>query len=265
MLGCKSKFLILFFLLGLSSELRAGVSPAEYEFVTRQLMNEFAADIAKVNNGRGFQIRYDLASEVAGTANHLHLIVIGGGYKNIQQMNRDALTLQVCFEIGRILGGAPFVVDRSVVGQADYFATSKCLPRAWKLENSVNVIRRWVYPKEFVIKCSQSFAHPARVAVCIRSAIAAQMLALTLHQTTPNIDPAIPEPNYKTPDPHIENSGVYTLDYPSNQCRLDTMLAGSYCNVNPYVPVNIASSTLTGCPKGNGARPLCWFQPEVNP
>jgi len=265
MLGLNFKTVAIIFLVGLSLKSYAGVTPSEYEFVTKQLMNEFSADIAKVTNNRGFQIRYDLSNEVAGTANHLNLIVVGGGYKNIEQMNRDALTLQLCHEIGHILAGAPFLGDRSVMGQADYFATSKCLPRIWRRDNSVMVIRRWVYPKEFAIKCSQSFAQPNRVALCIRSAIAAQMLALTLHQTNPGVDPNAPQPNYKTPDRHVEKSGVYNLEFPSNQCRLDTMLAGSYCNINPYMPVNIASAALTGCPKGNGARPLCWFQPELGP
>ncbi|MDO9184154.1 MAG: hypothetical protein Q7U04_17200, partial [Bacteriovorax sp.] len=65
------------------------------------------------------------------------VIVINGGLARHPLMTRDGFLLLVCHEIGHHLGGAPKILRgnsglkswSSAEGQADYYATTKCLPK----------------------------------------------------------------------------------------------------------------------------------------
>lgn len=69
--------------------------------------------------------------------NNHYAISLWGGLARHESMSEKAWIFSVCHEIGHILGGAPHVKDDknswgSVEGQADFFATSVCLPKYYK-------------------------------------------------------------------------------------------------------------------------------------
>ena len=71
--------------------------------------------------------------------------------------------------------------------------------------------------------------------------------------------------NLETPDTSVVKK---TNDaHPATQCRLDTYLQGSLCEVSFNDNVD-SKSEVTGTCHGSlghdiGTRPLCWFKPSV--
>ncbi|EQC50228.1 hypothetical protein M899_0350 [Bacteriovorax sp. BSW11_IV] len=81
-------------------------------------------------------------------ANNHYAISLWGGLARHKNMDEKGWIFSVCHEIGHIIGGAPHVQDEknswgSVEGQADFFATSVCLPKYYKNadENELKIIR----------------------------------------------------------------------------------------------------------------------------
>lgn len=164
----------------------------------------------------------------------------------------------LCHELGHTLGGAPYVGVRSVEGQADYYATSKCLPRLWKSEDNAAVINNLHIPQTIAERCKTTFTGES-IALCVRSNLTSLKLSSFLLRGA-----EVQPPQIHTPDLSVKNTSSYYIDYPSLQCRLDTLLAGAYCKIDPYSPVDKIRDTNTGCASGIAARPLCWFQPALS-
>ncbi len=76
------------------------------------------------------------------------IIMMTGGLARHPMMTKDAFLLIVCHEIGHFLGGAPKQLRgntslrswSSVEGQADYFATTKCLPLVFQDKTETKVL-----------------------------------------------------------------------------------------------------------------------------
>ena len=68
------------------------------------------------------------------------VVKVMGGMARHPEMTEDALLLIVCHELGHYMGGTPKAPRgnseklswSSIEGQADYFATAKCLPKIFK-------------------------------------------------------------------------------------------------------------------------------------
>ncbi|MGZ3808169.1 MAG: hypothetical protein ACXVCE_08790, partial [Bacteriovorax sp.] len=119
------------------------------------------------------------------------VIVMNGGLARHPQMTKDGFLLLVCHEIGHHLGGAPKVLRgtsglrgwSSAEGQADYYATTKCLPRFFKagienksfdVDNDANTL------KLALSKCRDNVC--ARIAL---SGLAVSQMFASLVQGTP--------------------------------------------------------------------------------
>lgn len=187
----------------------------------------------------------------------------------------DALSVLLCHEIGHLAGGAPFMnfagvnssLRFSAEGQADFFATSSCLPSLWKKENnSVSLAQISANPGLEKI-CSPSMGEQER-ALCARIAIASKTLqnyyyALALIETnniTPPRSPG-PEPSFETQDTSITRQTL-TREYPKLQCRLDTMLAGIKCQSEMYTNFSVNPDATLACGEYAilASRPACWFK-----
>lgn len=123
-------------------------------------------------------------------------VLIFRGMAHRKEIDRDALILIICHEIGHLYGGEPLKNKRDQIaaeGQADYFATNSCLKRGLSLLSVENLDKRAekaIYSVGKFLANNWGHTHPS--------------------ETTP------------------DNSSVErtNLSYPTPQCRFDTYLLG---------------------------------------
>lgn len=176
-------------------------------------------------------------------------VVVFGGLGRHPAMTLEALALGVCHELGHHFGGYPFYnfgnTWASAEGQADYFATKDCMKRA-----------------------GYSYEQIKQASIDLAGFVAAL------------------EGN-SAPSP--EDQDWYKVGYntdklhPRSQCRLDTYLQGLQCSklipsgkipgksssVNAQESISaeqdsLASSCNLSQADNIGARPRCWFKPQIN-
>ena len=188
-----------------------------------------------------------------------------GGYARHPLLTPDGFSLVVCHEIGHHIGGAPKKDVNygnpwwsSTEGQADYFATLKCLRRVFSDENNIQVVASMDVPNSIRSQCKMSFEQDWEAAICMRTSMAGLSVANVAANTL-----RVPEVNFNTPDPNIAE---YTYNqHPTPQCRLDTYLRGSLCQIPSSKPVSQVDASVGTCDLlmgyDIGTRPLCWYKP----
>lgn len=188
------------------------------------------------------------------------IITIYGGMARHKKLSIDGLKLILCHELGHHMGGSPKKGTNrwsSAEGQADYYATSKCLRKWWKNES-------WTekdIPGYLKDQCAHSFATEQEQLLCQRIGMAGKSVAemfQEIHQE--------PIPDFHTPDP-LQVTQTYPL-HSSVQCRLDTFLQGALCPVSEEIDFNyteeITGSCHTSLGDVRGVRPACWYATPIN-
>lgn len=151
-----------------------------------------------------------------------------GGLARFPGMTVDAYTLVACHELGHHLGGAPLYTGEdwaSVEGEADYFATLKCLKTMW----GPKAVKR------------------------------VQAASLVLGKVLAKLDES-KVPQLNTPDKSVVTETFE--DHPAAQCRVDTYVKGYECNADGEF--SMSNPQPGSCYDYNtmvGVRPLCWFKP----
>lgn len=190
-----------------------------------------------------------------------------GGLARHETITADGFALVVCHELGHHIGGAPKKVSpwsspwASNEGQSDYFATLKCLRRAWLNDNNEEIVKGMQVPESLTKACGEQHLWNQDFYTCVRGGMAGMSVAKlfqALRQQTV-------EPKFETPDTKVVT--VTNDNHPDTQCRLDTYFQGSLCEVAFNEDVS-ASSEVTGTCHGSlghsiGKRPLCWFKPSA--
>lgn len=201
------------------------------------------------------------------------LVNIFGGLARHHTMNRDSLALVICHELGHHIGGIPKKVSKSTSygygtkryswasneGQADYFASMKCLRHFLEEENNIDAIKDRVVPSFVRISCQNQFNMAEDVAICIRSALAGYSLANLFN----SVRGRMAQLSFENKDP---SKVLKTYDkHPAPQCRLDTYFAGALCDKDANDEVSNSEMDKGVCSRKNGyvigVRPLCWFRP----
>lgn len=190
-----------------------------------------------------------------------------GGLARHDTITADGFALVVCHEIGHHIGGAPrkssmgTSVWASNEGQADYWATLKCLRRVWNSENNEEIIKQMEIPQHLATTCGRQRVWNVDVALCIRGGMAGMSVAKLFQSLSRETN----EPKFETPHSSVV---VATNDrHPQTQCRLDTYFQGGLCessfneNVNSKNEVDGTCHGSLGHKKG--LRPACWFKPSV--
>ena len=203
-------------------------------------------------------------------------VAMFGGLARHETITKDAMALVVCHEIGHHIGGAPKKGGSagggwwggssgasswaSNEGQADYFATLKCLRKAWINDNNEAIVKSLTVPKLVTDMCKKNYKrNKVDTALCVRTSMAGKSvgdLFAALGRSA--------EPKFDTPDAVIVSK---TDDnHPKAQCRLDTYYQGSLCDVNMNEDVSQKEEVQGTC-HGSlghkiGVRPLCWFKPS---
>ncbi|MFZ4714908.1 MAG: hypothetical protein ACOYL6_14410 [Bacteriovoracaceae bacterium] len=195
-----------------------------------------------------------------------NFIILEGGFAKLPGMTIDSLSISLCHELGHMTSSAPRIPGLSLStpsseGQSDYYSTLKCLRKLWAREDNIAEIKNASIPEEIDHKCSLSFPGENEKAICIRSILAAQSITNVLAQKLGQ-----EKVDFTTPDYSIAKKTIKKLyDYPSTQCRLDTMIAGALCPVDQNVGVSSKDPTTGTCSEEKndsvGFRPRCWYKP----
>ena len=191
-----------------------------------------------------------------------------GGLARHETITEDGFALVVCHEIGHHIGGAPRKVSAwssswaSNEGQADYFATLKCLRRAWENEDNAAIVNAMTdVPATLTKACGEQHLWNQDYYTCVRGGMA----GMSVSKLFQALRSASVEPKFETPDTRVVTK---TDDnHPAYQCRLDTYFQGALCEASWHEDVT-STSEVTGTCHGStgheiGLRPLCWFKPSV--
>ncbi len=195
-------------------------------------------------------------------------VLIYGGLARHKAITKDGLSLIVCHEIGHHIGGAPKKIGGPVVnwasneGQADYFATLKCLRKAWINDNNQAIVRSLSVPSTVKDLCKRAHGNDEiDAALCMRTSMAGKSVADLFSSMARRGQRK--KAKFTTPDSRI----VWATndDHPEAQCRLDTYFQGSLCDVGMQEDVSQTDEVKATC-HGSlghrvGKRPLCWFKP----
>lgn len=189
------------------------------------------------------------------------IINLYGGYARHPAISEDGYALVLCHEIGHHIGGAPkkeSVKWSSGEGQADYFATLKCLRRVFRKDDNIAIVANMQdIPAAITDKCHGPFKEEWESALCIRTTMA----GISPGNISADIRGTIP--------PDISNSDSGTVEelftgYPEPQCRLDTYFMGSVCEVGSNLRVSQTDEAINTCHEKNGytvgLRPKCWHK-----
>lgn len=188
------------------------------------------------------------------------IVLVSGGLARADETTDEGFLLVLCHEIGHHIGGVPkYTADggwASVEGQADYYATSKCLRKIFAKE-----VNTWNGDVDPIAerRCGQYWKDEIQYKICVREAMgalsAANLNALVSGSAKPRFD--------------AEDKNVVSVTYdrhPASQCRLDTTMHGSLCQVSDTVEIGNRDHGQGVCKnipsQEYGARPRCWYKPE---
>ena len=185
-----------------------------------------------------------------------------GGLARRSEITFDGFAMVLCHEIGHHLGGFPANDWAAYEGQADYFAMHSCAKTIWgvteKEDGEESVIED--VNSEAKSLCDKYAKNDKQL--CYREINAGLSLATLLGTLggTPNVSISTPD---KSVVKHTDSA------HPKAQCRLDTYVAGTLCEIkwdNRVIPQTESESNLYLCSNKDytiQARPKCWFHPSI--
>jgi hypothetical protein len=188
-------------------------------------------------------------------------VVFLGGMARHKEITRDGFSLIVCHELGHHFGGAPRLSGEtawvSIEGQADYFATAKCLRELWVLSDNKTILRDKLIPEALRSSCELQWKTENEIQLCLRVGLA----GLSAGRLFAAIAPFTRVPQFDTPDPKIVTRTLNS--HPKAQCRLDTYLQGALCEMPFHLP--FGDDEVSGACHSRhgqifGTRPRCWFK-----
>ncbi len=187
-----------------------------------------------------------------------------GGLARHKTITEDGFALVVCHETGHHIGGVPrYAGDdwASNEGQADYFATTKCLRRVWQSDDNAAAVAAMDVPAVLSENCAKQWSNENDKNICIRGGMAGMSVANLFAA----LSWSMKQPKFDTPDARQVSS---TNDaHPATQCRLDTYYQGALCekSFNEEIGQEDEVSGVCHASTGQtvGLRPRCWFKPTV--
>ena len=192
-------------------------------------------------------------------------INIYGGLARRPEMTVDGLTVVACHELGHHLAGYPQATAWSAAeGNSDYFALYACARDFWRDDLDINALYQTIIPAYPRQLCDLRYASQGqdRQNLCYREMMAGFSLAELLAYLE---DGPI---NWDEPE---KNEVRYTnLNYPSAQCRFDTLMQSALCDARfdfNQIPWNEKEIVDISCHQNSGAevglRPRCWFKSRL--
>ena len=174
-------------------------------------------------------------------------------------MKEDTSTFILCHELGHSFARKdmlrPDGTRISPEGYSDYWGAAVCLKKIF----SAIPPNRIVIPDPFVqSKCDTTYKNEADRMVCYRIAEAGMDFGYQLHLFVKSLSPTqTPTGFYGTPDYNKKETAFFD-NYPSLQCRMETILAGALCTTSEKRWTQRISNWA--CETSLGARPSCWYK-----
>ncbi|HEX7673942.1 MAG TPA: hypothetical protein VF412_07220 [Bdellovibrio sp.] len=191
------------------------------------MQKTYSADVQEKNLQLQMTLDHDEPGYFGGGSvdQNIFSISIGADIMKLKAMNSDATAFILCHEMGHLLGGEPRKTTStwaSTEGQADYFAATSCLRRIFSLPEMASTERSYIDPRITAL-CEQSQKEATEVAMCSRIMAAGQSLFAAIYFF---IDvPQMIHPDLGTPEKPLGPD--QNVNYPTLQCRLDTVVAGA--------------------------------------
>lgn len=194
-----------------------------------------------------------------------YIVEVHGGLARSTRVTEDSLMLIVCHELGHHLGGAPTKVApfshpwSSAEGQADYFATMKCMRKVIENDDNEKIISKIKVDPDVIKKCSIVYNSAKDIALCKRIAVA----SLTYAYSTTDLGETL----YFN-KPATYKAAVTNEMHPTAQCRLDTLYSGILCNKSYDQEFDPSNASIGACTAHDGfklgVRPRCWYKPDFS-
>lgn len=192
--------------------------------------------------------------------NNNPVMIITSGLIMFPQMSPSAFTAILCHELGHYMGGMPKKLRgnttkrswSSAEGQADYFATSKCLPEFYKGEKANESFNDTI-AKEQVDELFHICSDP----LCMRVVHA----SLEMGKVFASIKKYASAPSLQKKDQSIVSRTNFK--HPTLQCRLDTLVNGILCDADKNEHFSDDDPRVGACVgEVKGTRPRCWYNPN---
>lgn len=237
---------------------QSGISEEDFNSIIR----EFEAIYTPMFKERGWNLKINnnwkssIVNARAHRRGRTRFVTMFGGMARHKEMNKLGFALVVCHEIGHHIGGAPQAFGgMSNEGQADYFASTKCM-RRYLRKKDFKTNKTFSVAEE---KCNKLFTNAQEVNHCILTAQGSMSLS-RIFAVLQGVD----MPMFETPDTSIARRTNYK--HPPAQCRLDTFFAGALCDNDIDTPFSGKDEAQGACYKASGDefgyRPHCWFRPK---
>ncbi len=228
-----------YFELPVDSPEARGLSEIQYYKVLSNFFAQYV-NLVQDKTGKPFEVKFDWHNNYFGAFAELrenkYSISLWGGMARAEGMTEEVAYTILCHELGHILGGDPKQTIKysdwaSIEGQSDFFATKRCMPHLLKsIKMKTSSISS--YAKEI---CKGN-----KECETIASASYLTNLFFIKWSYKKNIEVSFE----KIFIPEAIDLNLNT--YPTEQCRLETMLRGAECLVNK-----------------NCERPSCWYPKKL--
>jgi len=218
-----------------SQNARAEISKEQFKEVTQALHRAYSDLTIVVNNPQnGVDIWWDFKDKRASYSSNIdasgkitHYLFFFGGLAQMSEMTPQGAALILCHELGHGIAGAPWKQNSksSVEGQADFFATRFCLPKLLE----ILPIAQEPAPSDPIHRCTDL--------LCRHLFIGIQSDLAVIKANNPSQEAQFGHEDLSK----VESVNTQPWYYPSNQCRLDTLIAGAL----------------------EQERPSCWWSPTL--
>lgn len=218
------KFLILY---ALSALMASQVAFAQIN--DAQSFNSVITDVVSIYDGelpseRKVDINWESETKnaSAGYVRGKVTLTFHGGFVRSNKLTKDAFAIIVCHEVGHIIGGYPKVMPTQKYtseGQSDYFAATDCIKKYFVQTKEFSDVDLSGIDEVVIAKCKQDI-------LCLRGLAAIRDVSIIY-----------PGSHINAKTKEVSRFTIFN-DYPSSQCRVDTLKAG-----------------LLRLP-----RPACWFR-----
>lgn len=233
------------------------VTAGEVSAIVHRVEAIYAPMVSAENRKFIIKIKKDSPSVAASAERDRDLnyvLSIHSGLLKSPRLTPDSFRVVLCHELGHLFGGMPQrpppegwdgpvdpeagLMYISGEGQADYYATAVCFRKVTQGEDHRAALRGKTIPAAVRTACPTP--------VCMRAAMASFEF-LNLVMDFPIF--------FETPDPHIAPRTF--VEYPSRQCRLDTLFRGSLCEMD--LSLDLRRAQKREC-EGSFERPACWLR-----
>ncbi|MGZ3807697.1 MAG: hypothetical protein ACXVCE_06390 [Bacteriovorax sp.] len=253
--------------MGMTGVASASVSNEQLGLLKNKLIDLYGGTVQSRGATLDVVFNFDSAQEGAFSkkieSENKWQITVNGGMIRLPQMNGAAMGLILCHEVGHFLGGQPYVQGKkispimtssapkqmSVEGQADFFATADCGKKLFQAAN-ITMDSASSVPASLAQPCVDAGTNLLTCMALLEASKRVADIYGDIINRAIHIDYGAV--SYTQKDPSEVNRTLYYVgEYPGLQCRMDTMVAGLSCHLNPYGE----------CTQGE-LRPRCWYLPE---